>query len=338
MYSVIGLSSGAGIVLHPFYQSPDVEVKAGIECRRDYLLGGMPVQFELNFPDVTYSTNLEIKPESVDVVIGHPKCGMSSVFALSRGKKNTSHKNEPSLDLFIAGIHKLFPKYFLLENLPKLLDTYSEKEFEEIFANYRLIFWHGSVSEFGNSQKSRKRLIIIGIRADLYTKRAHKLLSKPKPVYEPQTTGHLLMHLPENGHITEDIEDEITIYGGKKMYLWQLQKYWRDNPDLTRFAVNKGNMKYAPGVYINRADNYPKTVRKTNRQFNPDGIQMSPREMARIQGVPDTFKLCMPSKHCVYEEKTLINKGRLSIANTPPYEVGLWFKLCMDKLFRTNNK
>ena len=338
MYSVIGLSSGAGVILYPFYNNPNIDLKYAVECRRTYLLGGMPVQFELNFPDVPYSLDLGIPPESVDVVVGHPKCGMSSVFALSRGKKNTSHKDEPSLNLYIHGIHKLFPKYFLLENLPKLLDTYSKEAFGEIFSNYHLIFWEGSVSDFGNSQKTRKRLVIIGIRKDVVSKRSIRILSKPKPLYDIQTTGNLLMHLPEDGHFTEDLDEQITVYGGHKKYLWQLQKYWLDNKHLNRYKVGNDRMQYAPGVYINRADDYPKTIRKTNRQFNPDGIQMSPREMARIQGIPDTFKLCSPSRSCSYDEKTLINKGRLSVANTPPYEIGKWFQLCMDKLFRIKNK
>jgi len=334
-YSVIGLSSGNGVILHPFYKDTNIDVKWAVECRRDYLVGGYPNQFHLNFSDTPYSENLSIPVESVDVIVGHPKCGMSSVFALSRGKRNTSHKDEPSLNLFIHGIHAFFPKYFLLENLPKLLDTYSKEDFADIFSNYNLVFWSGSVSSFGNSQLSRKRLLIMGIRKDLPSqKKAKFLLSRPKPLWSTQSSEELLANLPENGHFREDLDEEITVYGGFKSTLRELQQYWKDNPDLTRYKAEKANMHYAPGVYINRESSFPKTVRKTNRQFNPDGLQMSPREMARIQGIPDDFRLCYPGTSCDYSQKTLINKGRLTVANTPPYEIGLWFKLMMDRLLK----
>jgi len=49
---------------------------------------------------------------------------------------------------------------------------------------------------------------------------------------------------------------------------------------------------------------------------------MTPRQLARIQGVPDDFKIWFDKT-----SRTLsINKGRVSVTKAPPYEIGIWFK------------
>jgi len=78
------------------------------------------------------------------------------MLALSRGKTFKSHKDEPSLNIFIEGIQKYRPRLFLLENLPKLLDSYSMNDFAVLFPDYLLDSWIGSMSALGNSQKIGK--------------------------------------------------------------------------------------------------------------------------------------------------------------------------------------
>jgi asparagine synthase (glutamine-hydrolysing) len=61
-------------------------------------------------------------------------------------------------------------------------------------------------------------------------------------------------------------------------------------------------MKNLPGVYRNLANEYPLTARKQNRQFNSLGYIMSPRELARIQGLPDDFKIRNGTKKYLLRE------------------------------------
>jgi site-specific DNA-cytosine methylase len=49
---------------------------------------------------------------------------------------------------------------------------------------------------------------------------------------------------------------------------------------------------------------------------------MSPRELARIQGVPDSFKIHLDKDNLQY----WINKGRASVTKCPPYQIAQWFK------------
>lgn len=58
------------------------------------------------------------------------------------------------------------------------------------------------------------------------------------------------------------------------------------------------------------------TARKADRQFKWNGLPMSPRELARIMGIPDKFKI-----HIEEDRKNYwINKGRLIVTQTFPYE------------------
>lgn len=315
---ILGVSAGNGVILYPFKES----LIGNIECRSDYYIDGKPLQWNLNFDVPMYKSLEEADFKCpVDVIIGHPKCGYSSMFALSRGKKFSSHKDEPSLTLFINAINKYRPKVFLMENLPKILNTYPKEDFQAFFSEYHLFFWEGPVTFFGNSQTHRNRLLIIGLHSRAYTPGIFKRLTKikPRPI-DPFPVKILLKNLPNNGHITEPLNSIITMYSGFKISLLGAKDFWKTHPNLRHWPAN-GKMNTAPGVYINRDEDFPLTVRKTNRQFNSSGEQMSPRELARIQGVPDSFFLY----HNLENLTLSINKGRITVANTPPVQIGNWF-------------
>jgi site-specific DNA-cytosine methylase len=323
-YRILGISAGNGVMTYALREN----IIGNVECRPDYYIGGKPYQWDLNYPGVPM---LKVLPnlDKVDVIIGHPKCGMSSKFALSRGKKYGSHIGEESLDLFIEGVNKYNPLFFFMENLEKFLDSFPGEELENLFPNHFLIKHRGSVSRFGNSQVTRKRLLIVGISTQISTPTVIRKFKKfPRINKELKPTRELLKNLPKNGMLTEDLDSEITMYAGFKISLRQAQEFWKSNPELRHWPAG-GAMKTAPGVYINRDSDLPLTVRKTNRQFNPLGIQMSPRELARIQGIPDNF--------LIYEDGNItrsINKGRVTVGNTPPFEVSQWIRERLNSFYK----
>jgi site-specific DNA-cytosine methylase len=324
-YRVLGISSGNGVLTYALKEN----VIGNVECRSDYYIGGKPYQWDINYPGIPM---MKVLPnyEKVDVVIGHPKCGMSSKFALSRGKKFGTHVGEESLDLFIEGIQKYNPLFFFMENLEKFTDSFPGEELESLFPNHYLVKIRGSVSRFGNSQLTRKRLVLVGIHLQIATQPVIRIFKKVPPEFrgELKTTAELLKDLPKNGRLTEDLDSVITMYSGYKISLREAQEFWQSNPHLRHWPAG-GAMKTAPGVYINRENDYPLTVRKTNRQFNPQGIQMSPRELARIQGIPDCFLF--------YEDgnKTRsINKARTTVGSSPPFEISSWIRDRLTKFYK----
>lgn len=328
---VLGVCGGNGVILHPFknHLVGNIEMRALFHTK-------LQEQWEANFPGIPLTKDHQsfMQPKlfddlsNLDVIIGAPDCGHSSMLAYSRAKKLSDAKKNESLILFINSVIYYLPKVFLMENLPKLFLSLSEEDCKIAFKDYDLVFHKLSVSELGNSQKNRIRLLIIGIRKDLKEELKEKLQYQFNNIYKVsklKTAGELIYGLEKEnwktGNVREDINDIITIYAGTKSSLQDLKLFWDSNPRLSRYVVSDRKFTTAPGVYRNISKNHPATARKANRQFNHLGLQLTPRELARIQGVPDRFKIYIDPNNLGY----WINKGRTTVTKTPPYEIGYWF-------------
>ena len=84
-------------------------------------------------------------------------------------------------------------------------------------------------------------------------------------------------------------------------------------------------MKTLPGVYRNRKDAYPLTIRPANRQFNPYGKVMGLEEFRVIMGFPPEFRVYFDENQWNY----WLNKGRVTLSKGACYEIGLWFFRCL---------
>ena len=325
---VLGICAGNGVIIHPLkeYLIGNIEPRAIFHSKGNK-------QWKMNFEGIPFKTKydedlLHWKKRGVDVIVGNPDCGHSSILSYSRSKKLSDPNENKSISLFIDGVKLILPKVFMMENLPKLMDIMDESFWYNEFPGYRFIFIKCSVSRFGNSQKDRVRLLIIGINKVYFQDMVDKVQYHFLNIYTINTekkSGELIKGLEgENiklGHVRENINDLITLHAGFKITLKDVQKYWLANPNLKRYKVHGRNFDSAPGVYRNLQFEHPATARKANRQFNHLGLQMSPRELARIQGIPDNFGIYIDEHELGY----WINKGRATVTKTPPQEVGEWF-------------
>lgn len=331
-HKILAVCGGNGSWLYPMKDN----LTGNIESRSLFHTPNN-IQWNRNFEGIPFYK----KPEEVfdfpDVIVGAPDCGSSSMMALTRAKEFSNPLDNDSFAMFFDQIKTYKPGIFFMENLPKA--KYSVKEIKWLGEEYHLHYLTGSVLKFGNSQVGRIRLIVMGIRKDFPVN--HKLVWKhitKFKIKKPKTTGILLKglntynHSYKTGHITEDLNSEVTMYAGFKMRLSQVRKYWTIRKKEKRFIAKDRKYSSAPGVYRNLRWEYPQVARKSNRQFNPDGIQMSPRELARIQGIPDEFIIHMESDECI--RGYWINKGRTTVAKCPPYEVGIWIKQSLEWIFR----
>lgn len=335
---ILGVNAGNGVLVYPMRKKlvANFEPRSIFKTPKD-------IQWKMNFeapllnhPLDLYGLKNNIYLKDIDVVISAPDCGHSSVLAYSRAKKLSNPKDNHSFNIFIRSILLSKPKVFLMENLAKILDIVTKEEFEETFPDYQLILHSDSVSAWGNSQKNRKRLVMIGLRKTWFRKDLSKIQYHFTNVYKVNnilTCADLTADLVglediEFGHVREDISDKITLYAGKKLKLKKIQKFWLNNPNLKRWPVEGRNFTTAPGVYRNLDNDYPSVARKANRQYNQQGLQLTPRELARIQGVPDKFKLYMDKDKLGF----CINKARATVTKTPPYEIGKWFYLQLRQI------
>lgn len=335
-YNVLGVSCGQGIGLYPFLRnSRRYNVLANVEARGEYHTKNEE-QWKLNFGDIPYCRSLEELniTKKVHIIVSQPKCGGSSILRLSRAKQFSEKKDEKTLNMFIQGVQKWKPEAFLLENLPKLLELHSEEEFAEIFEDYNLVFHKCSVSDFGNSQKSRVRLVIVGVKVNSSSFDFTDFI-KVFQVNKPKFTRELISDIPKSvtGHVIEDPSKKMAMYdyrdyARETLPVSLIKTLWTgDFKNEWKWPIKTKKMWTLPGVYRNKDNDFPLTARKSDRQFKENGDPMSPRELARIMGIPDSFQIYIDMSNKQY----WINKGRLIVTQTFPYEIGRWFKKCLQK-------
>lgn len=319
-YEILAVCGGNGSWIYPMKKNliGNIEPRSLFHTQDN-------IQWKRNFGDIPYWRKADDIMCFPDVIVGAPDCGSSSMMALTRAKEFSNPLENDSFMTFFECIQYMHPSIFFMENLPKAKTQVESLTW--LREMYHLHYIEGSVTLFGNSQKNRVRMIVMGIKKDfpINHKLIWKHISKLKEC-KPKTTQFLLKgltdknHSYETGHITEDLDIMVTMYAGFKMKLRDVKKYWASRPREKRFLAGDRKYSSAPGVYRNLRWEYPQVARKSNRQFNPDGIQMSPRELARVQGIPDEFII-----HAEVGCKTYwINKGRTTVAKCPPYEIGIW--------------
>lgn len=330
-YKVLGVNSGLGVSLFPFKNN----LIGNIETRGIFHTPGNE-QWKANFQDLPlWKKEVTIpmgKDFDVTVIISSPDCGSGSVLRYSRAKKLGDHKKNDSLRQFFKAINFFKPKFFLFENLDGLYKSFPREDFANLLPGYRLVEHLESVSAWGNSQKNRKRLIIVGIRKDT-NKMVDKYFKLPDYMRDVKTCKELYGDLKEEdptiAHVREHIDEVISIHARCKMSLAVIQQHWSNRLKGKKRWVTEPGFKFstAPGVYRNLHGSFPATARKANRQFDYKGLTLTPRQLARVQGVGDDFILYYDK----IKSKYWINKGRTVVTKTPPMEISIWFKNKLHK-------
>lgn len=326
---VLGINSGLGVSLYPFRKHciGNLEMRGIFHTKCNS-------QWKANFGDTPlwkdpHEVDDKIKP---NIIISSPDCGSGSVFRLSRAKKLGDHKNNHSLAVFFESIRKYLPELFLFENLDGLFKSFPEVEFDQILEHYYLVKHRESVSVFGNSQVSRKRLVIVGVKKTMghNLKYWERIFAIPRKLFNPRPCCEILSGIDDTltGVKREPLDSVISIHARKRMSLRDIQIEWQGRlSGRKRWTVVGGNFSTAPGVYRNLDTDFPATARKANRQFDASGLTLTPRHLARIQGVPDQFIIHMEPKNPGY----WINKGRTTVTKTPPMQISVWFKARIRK-------
>ena len=329
---ILGVCAAQGALLFPFLNSKKYEIIGNIEPRGVFHTK-KEEQWKLNFGDIPFEKKMDsLQKAEPFAIVGSPSCGHSSMFSYSRKKTLGEPKSDPTLNLFIQSLILYKPKVFLMENLPKLLDLIPLTEWKEKLGEYDLIVHTHSVMEFGNSQKSRKRLMLIGVKKN---SRVNKdIFNKVFKVATPLTTRQIKKLVRKNLNFREDDSKKLAMYhpddpSRATLTVGQVRKLWRTEfRNEFKWPVRKARMKTLPGVYRNRKDTWPLTLRPANRQFNYGGRTIGLEEFRIIMGFPEGFR--------VYYDETKknywLNKGRVTFSKGACYEIGLWFFRCLSRV------
>lgn len=333
---VLGICGAQGALLFPVrkYLIGNVEPRGVFHSPKEE-------QWRTNFGETPFVRALEQLPEAVLksdlcdlVILGSPSCGHSSVFSYSRKKSLGQPREDACLSLFLSSVKQLKPKVFVMENLPKLLDLIPFEEWEQNLREYRLISHCHSVIDFGNSQKSRKRLLLVGVRKDV----PEKIFDSFSKVYSVRKSKPMKFR-----EISEKIREDLNFRDAddRKMSMYrywdetkttltvaEIRKLWTGKFKKEYKWPMKGHrMRTLPGVYRNRPDAYPLTIRPSSRQFNPDGNPMGLEEFRVIMGFPKRYKVYFDKSKPTY----WLNKGRNALSKGSVYECGIWIKQCLKE-------
>lgn len=328
--NVLGISAGQGALLFPFRNN----LLGNIEPRGVFHTPGEE-QWKLNFGDIPFYKGycLQEFNEKVDIIISSPDCGASSIMRLSKVKELGKPKDNRSLNLVIEGIQYYKPKIFLIENLPRLLSLLPNEYLQEAFKDYKLIFHERSVSDYGNSQVSRKRLIVIGV----HKKTGKKYLNAFNEVFQvktPKLTRDLLFASPYGSNYNIPIEKTLAMYDYRKLpekknlTVEKIQVLWNSAfKNEKKWPIKTAKMSTLPGVYRLELDKAPLTLRPADRQFRPDGYPLGILDFKAIMGFPKAYKIFMDEGNYLY----WLNKARYTIAKGSVFEIAIWFKRCLKQ-------
>lgn len=328
--NILGVCAGQGALLFPFRK----HLIGNIEVRGVFHTPGEE-QWKANFGNIPFYKGfcLQEFDEKVDIIISSPDCGASSVMRLSKVKELGNPKDNRSLNLVTAAILEYKPKIFLIENLPRLLSLLPKDFFEETFKDYKLVFHERSVSDYGNSQVSRKRLIIIGV----HKKTGKKYLNAFNEVFQvktPKLTRDLLSVSPYGSNYNIPIEKTLAMYDYRKLpekknlTVEKIQLLWNsDFKNEKKWPIKTAKMSTLPGVYRLELDKPPLTLRPADRQFRPDGYPLGILDFKAIMGFPKAYKIFMDEGNYLY----WLNKARYTIAKGSVFEIAIWFKRCLKQ-------
>lgn len=253
--------------------------------------------FETNFPNTILDKRSIVDIDATEIpdadgIIGGPPCQSWSEAGAGRGINDSRGK------LFYDYIRILEikqPKFFLVENVPGILNPKHKEAFESFIkaftnAGYNVNYQLVNANDF-DVPEDRNRVIIVGFRKDL-----KKIFEFPKPQNKKLTLKDAISDLEEplpakeknktNGETLSTPNNEYFIGSYSTIYMSRNRVRSWDEPS---FTIQAG-ARHAP---IHPQAPKMQFVSQNKRIFVPGKEdlyrRLSVRECARIQTFPDTY-------------------------------------------------
>ena len=205
----------------------------------------------------------------IDIIVGGPPCQGFSVC----GKRDPKDKRNQLYKEYLRFIKIIEPKIVILENVPGIL---SMKDFDKdkiihkiindlVKLNYSVTYKILNASDYKVAQ-TRKRLIIIGVKQDLFPKPSKEIKTVIEAIGKPlkrNINGQL--HLKPTKETVQRIKKLKQGEKLSKRYNFSRQRLYADKPSKTIPTI-------------------PIFIHPTKNRF------LTPRELARLQSFPDSFR------------------------------------------------
>lgn len=265
--------------------------------------------FTLNYPGAFMSRGFDdapkdLIPSTIDFAVGHPECGMYSLLAKSLKDKSKNFAARESdvgdLPLFLEYVRDYKPRFFLMDDLPKSFVALPMSAYHEMLPDYDLFPEWISNWGYGNIQKFRNRMFIVGaLKAERFTfvpgEVEHPLVLKDLigDLVHSAGDGSVLNHGQVDPSIRSGRFTNMRHYGDRPTYAEIQEIALSDNPWVMKnkqYFSAEGVQKVRPGTTDPKWEGSCPVLSGGYNPLHPiRGTPLSIRERARIQGFPDDF-------------------------------------------------
>lgn len=304
--TALGVTSGVGSMLVGCHEL-GFKVVGNIEWRDYYRYrsGAGNSTFMKHFPGAFMARGFNdvpanMMPTGIDFALGHPECGRFSLLShsVSLGSyQETRNTDASDIPLFLKMMAELRPRFFLMDDLPASFDILPMSEYVRLLPDYDLFPEWISNWGYGNIQKYRNRMFIVGaLKSEKFTfvpgEAEHTLTLE-------DAIGDLLGIDPGELENTADVDDNFIPARYTNMRHYGDRASWAELKELfktgewgknLRYYSPEGEAKIRPGTTNPQWDSFCPVLSGGYNPIHPVAKRpLTIRERARIQGFPDDF-------------------------------------------------
>jgi DNA (cytosine-5)-methyltransferase 1 len=267
--------------------------------------------FRYNFPEALLKHKVEdLSPQEIErlmnptLALGHPECGNFSQLSGVNQSREERLKDAADIPLFVAIVSRLKPRFFVMDDLPKSFGAYPMSEYVKVLPDYDLYPEWIHNWGYGNVQKHRKRMFMIGslkeerwafVPGETDDPEGKRTLKEavddlPEPRYPSNFPNHDPCAMSERAQKMLGMR-----YVGDRPTWAEFAEYakdhWRRGQSLTQYT-NAGRFVAKPGCKIEYWDEPSGASVQDGGSYKLHPIRFTPltlRERARVQGFPDDF-------------------------------------------------
>lgn len=307
-FTALGLTSGIGSMLIGA-KNAGFSVVGNVEWRNYYRMVDTTGRntFIENFPGAFFARGFDdMDPIQVydligkiDLAMGHPECGSYSLLNSANKNAGAQKKDAGDIPLFLEYVANTRPRYFVMDDLPQSFLALPMSEYARVLPDYDLFPEWISNYNYGNPQKHRKRMFMLGA----LKKEEWAFIAGEKDEWQSWTVLERIGDI-EGQFNTIPNHDRHTIEGYSSRFInmrnrgdrpdWgAVQKYFKkfQKPGANfTYHGPDGSIKIRPSL-IRIKDDYPCPVLTGGNPMMhyKNCLPLSIRERARLQGFPDDF-------------------------------------------------